>query len=159
MATHEADALSVLAADHKAISQLFAEYDELITDEADAEERMALAATLCDALTAHTAAEEDVFYPAAARAVDDEGLIDEALGAHDGVRAIIEEIESLEVADGRFDALVMLLSRAVAEHVRQEEGEIFPLTRAAGLDLKQLGEQVVRRREEVMQTLADEAGG
>ena len=63
------DALSVLAADHKAVMLLLAEYDELASDRADAEERDSLATLICHALTAHAVAAEEVFYPAVADAL------------------------------------------------------------------------------------------
>lgn len=151
-------ALAVLAADHKAISQLLVEFDELASDGADAEERDALARQICDALTAHAVAEEDVFYPAAREALQDDDLIDEALAEHDSVRALVEQIEALDASDERFDALVIMLARAVGEHVRQEEGELFPRVEAAGLELNRLGARIIERRDETLQLLAEDAG-
>jgi hemerythrin superfamily protein len=155
MASH---ALAVLAADHKAIGLLLAEFDELATDRADAEERDSLARQICDALTAHAVAEEDVFYPAAREALRDDDLIDDALAEHDSVRALVEQIETLDATDERFDALVIMLARAVAQHVRQEEGELFPRMEAAGLDMDKLGEQIIQRRNETLRLLAEESG-
>lgn len=155
-----ADALAVLAADHKAVLQLLAEFDELAGDGADATERQALARQICDALTAHATAEEDVFYPALQRALGDddatEDLLDDALAEHDGQRALVEQIETMDASHERFDALVMMLARAVARHVRREEDDIFPRARDAGLDLRRLGEQLVQRRDETLLLLAED---
>ena len=152
------NALAVLAADHKAVQQLLVEFDELASDQADAEERGALARLICDALTAHATAEEEVFYPAVREALADDDLIDEALAEHDGVRAFVEQIEALDASDERFDALVIMLARVVAAHVHQEEHRIFPRVQATGLDLERLGEQVARRRDEMLLRLSDMAG-
>jgi hypothetical protein len=70
----------------------------------------------------------------------------------------VEQIETLDATDERFDALVIMLARAVAEHVRQEEGELFPRIASAGLDLDRLGEQIIRRRNETLRLLAEESG-
>ena len=158
MASHASThALAVLAADHKAVGQLLVEFDELASDQADPEERGSLAWQICDALTAHAVAEEDVFYPAARAALQDDELIDEALAEHDSVRALVEQIETLDASDERFDALVIMLARAVAEHVRQEESELFPRMEAAGLDLELLGAQIIRRRDETLRLWSEEA--
>ena len=158
MASHASShALAVLAGDHKAVSQLLAEFDELASDGADAGERNALARQICDALTAHAVAEEGVFYPAAREALQDDDFIDDALAEHDSVRALIEQIETLDASDERFDALVIMLARAVAEHVKQEEGDLFPRVEAAGLDMQRLGERIIRRRDETLRLLAQEA--
>jgi hemerythrin superfamily protein len=151
-------ALAVLAADHKLVGQLLAEFDELAADRADAEERDALARQICDALTAHATAEEEVFYPAAQAVLDDDDLIDDALCEHDSVRALVEHLRTLDARDERFDALVLMLSRAVAAHVRREEEELFPRVAAAtGLDLEALGAQIIRRRDEALLLLAEDA--
>jgi hemerythrin superfamily protein len=152
-----ADALAVLAADHQAVQQLLVEYEELADDGAKAAERQHLATQICQALTAHAVAEEDFFYPALAQARLDEDLLDDALAEHDGQRALVEQIESLDASHERFDALVLMLARAVARHVKQEEDELFPLARAAGLDLNHMGEQISQRRDETLRLLGEPA--
>lgn len=149
-----ADALAVLTADHKAAMQLLAEFDELASDEADAAERQSLAMQICQALTAHAIATEDVFYPALREALRDDDLVDDAEAGHDGLRALVEQIEGMDARDERFDALVLVLASAVARHARHEENEVFPRARQAGLDLRRLGERIVRRRDEAMLLLA-----
>ena len=158
MASHASThALAVLAADHKAVNQLLAEFDELAGDGVHAAQRDELARQICAALTAHAVAEEDVLYPAAREALRDDDLIDEALAEHDSVRALVEQIETLDASDERFDALLIMLARAVAAHVRQEESELFPRIEAAGLDLERLGERIIRRRDETLRLLAEDA--
>jgi hemerythrin superfamily protein len=147
-------ALAVLLADHKVVGQLLVEYDELACDQADAEERASLAQQICDALTAHAAAEEDVLYPVARAALEDDELIDMALCEHDGVRALVDQIETLDADNERFDALMLVLARAVARHVQTEERLLFPRLENAGLDLEGLGARIVRRRDEELLRLS-----
>ncbi|RZJ04965.1 MAG: hemerythrin domain-containing protein [Rubrivivax sp.] len=155
MLGNSTDALSVLAADHKAVQLLLAEYDELASDHADVEERQSLATQICWALTAHAAAAEEVFYPALAEALGDDGLVDDALAGHDGLRAVVEQIEALDASDERFDALMLVLASAVARHVREEERELFPRVRTAGLDLDRIGARITRRRDEWLRQLLE----
>lgn len=149
-----ADALAVLATDHKAVMQLLAEFDELVTDAASASERQHLAAQICRALTAHAIATEDIFYPALREALRDDDLVDDAEAGHDGLRALVEQIEDMDAGNERFDAVVLMLASAVSRHARHEEIEVFPLVREAGLDLRRLGLRIARRRDEALLLLA-----
>lgn len=147
------DALALLAADHEDVRQLFAEYDELVADEADAEDRLALAIEICDAITAHATAEEEIFYPAVRTVLEDEELVDEAESEHASARALIEQIRGLDPADDSYDATVRVLGEAIEHHVQEEEGELFPRVRESGLDLQDLGERIATRKEEVLADL------
>lgn len=149
------DAIALLSADHEDVRDLFAEYDELIADEADAEDRLALANEICDALTAHAAVEEELFYPAARSVLDGEELIDEAESEHASVRALVQRIQAMDPEDEAFDDTLRILAEAVEQHVQEEEGEIFPRVREAGLDLASLGEQIAVRKDELMAELGD----
>lgn len=151
-----ADALALLAADHEDVRQLFAEYDELVADDASAEDRLALASEICDALTAHATAEEEIFYPAARGVLEAGELLDEAESEHASARALIERIRAMEPDDDAYDATVRVLAEAVEHHVQEEEGELFPRVRDTGLDLMTLGEQIAARRDEVLAELGAE---
>ena len=72
------DAITLLTADHEDVRQLFADYDELVAGDAPAEDRLALATEICNALTAHATAEEELFYPAVRGALGDGEVVDEA---------------------------------------------------------------------------------
>lgn len=150
------DAITFLSADHEDVRRLFAEYDELVADDADAEDRVALATEICDLLTAHATAEEEVFYPAVRAALEDGDLIDEAEAEHAGARTLIERIRAMEPSEDGYDAAVRVLSEAVEHHVQEEEGELFPRVRDSELDLAALGEQLAARRDEVLSTLGAE---
>lgn len=152
------DALALLAADHEDVRQLFAEYDELVADDAEAEDRLALATEICDALTAHATVEEELFYPAARGVLEDPELLDEAESEHASARTLIERIRDMEPDDDAYDATVRVLAEAVEHHVQEEEGELFPRVRDTGLDLRTLGEQIAARRDEVLSELGADGG-
>lgn len=151
------DALTLLAADHEEVRDLFAEFEDLVADGAPDEERLTLAMEICELLSAHATAEEEIFYPAVRSVLGDEELVDEAESEHASARALIEQIQGMEASDDGFDAAVRVLAEAVEHHVQEEEGELFPRVRDSGLDLDELGERIAARREELLAELDDDA--
>jgi hemerythrin superfamily protein len=153
-----AGAIDLLTADHTEVRQLFAEYEELMADDADDDDRLALALEICVALTVHATAEEEIFYPAARAAIQDKDLLDDAEAEHASARALIETIQGMEPSDERFDATVQILAETIEHHVQEEEGELFPRVLETDIDLMALGEQIEARKEELLAELDDEAG-
>lgn len=149
------DALELLTADHERVQRLFENYTELVGAGADDAEKQVVVEEICLLLTVHAHIEDEFFYPAARRALDDEDLIDEAQIEHDSVRDLIDELLTMKPFDELFDDRVRLLEESVSQHVAEEEGELFPLLRQAGLDMETLGEQMSTRREDLMAELAD----
>jgi hemerythrin superfamily protein len=149
-ATRPTDALTLLKADHKDVRGWFDEHDR--TD--DAGRKQELADQICLALTVHTQIEEEIFYPAAYDALDDDDLLDEAEIEHASAKALIAEIRAGKVGEPLFDARVTVLGEYVKHHVEEEEKEMFPECRASDMDLKALGEQVARRKDELTAELA-----
>ena len=146
-------AIALLTADHTDVRQLFAEYEELMADDADDEDRLLLALEICTALTVHATAEEEIFYPAARAAIQDKDLLDDAEAEHASARALIEQIQGMEPADERFDATVQVLAETIEHHVQEEEGELFPRVLETDIDLVALGERIESRKEELMAEL------
>jgi hemerythrin superfamily protein len=72
------DAIVMLVADHKRVKKLFAEFDKLKDGGNDAD-KSAIVAQICNELKIHTELEEEIFYPAVRKAIEDSGLMDEAL--------------------------------------------------------------------------------
>jgi hemerythrin superfamily protein len=142
------DAIALLKADHKEVDAMFKAYEK--TD--DDAEKQELATKICKALTVHAQIEEEIFYPAAYDAFDEEGddLVDEAQVEHASAKALIAEIEAMQVGEPLFDAKVKVLGEYIKHHVEEEETEMFPECRDAGMDLKALGQQLLARKEELM---------
>lgn len=149
------DALELLRADHDRVQRLFENYTELVTAEADDAEKQQVVEEICLLLTVHAHIEDELFYPAARRVLDDEDLIDEAQIEHDSVRDLIDELLTMKPFDELFDDRVRLLEESVSHHVEEEENELFPLLREAGMDFEALGEQMVSRKEDLMAELVD----
>lgn len=144
------DAVALLKADHKEVQELFDEYDQLVEDEeASAEERQQLAEQICAMLTVHAQIEEEIFYPAAREAVE-EDLMNEATVEHASAKELIAQIQGMSPDEELYDAKVKVLGEYVRHHVKEEEGEMFPQAKKAEVDLATLGEQLRERKEALM---------
>lgn len=152
-------ALTLLEADHLIVAGLFEEYENSKDDEALKTE---FAKQICRALTIHGTIEEEIFYPAAVGALEDdeeaEELIEQAETDHGSIEDLVAEIEEAlgngEVDDALDDRLKGL-SELVQHHVEEEEAELFPAMKKAGLDLDELGEEMRQRKEELQAELGD----
>ena len=144
-----ADAVDLLTDDHLQVSALFKQYDKLAKKKAPAGQRRALAGRICDMLKAHTAIEEEIFYPAARKARIDAALLDEADIEHASAKELIAGIESARPADDRYDARVKVLGEYVTHHVVEEQTEMFPKCRRGGMDLVALRETMAARKAEL----------
>ena len=149
------DATKLLMQDHKEVHALFEQYKKLAESGADASERQSLAAEICNMLTVHATAEEEIFYPAAREADVDSDLLDEAEVEHASAKDLIAQIESMGADDDLFDAKVTVLGEYIDHHVKEEEGELFPKCRKADMDLAALGEELAARKSELMAELPE----
>jgi hemerythrin superfamily protein len=144
------DATALLKQDHDDVRKLFDEYDELADDDADGEERQALAEQICTMLTVHTTLEEEIFYPAAREAEVESDLLDEAEVEHASAKDLIAQIESMSPDDELYDAKVKVLGEYVKHHIEEEEGEMFPQCRKAKMDLAGLAEALAERKSQLL---------
>ena len=152
------DAIALLSADHEDVKQLFADYEELVDQGAGSEQRAGVARQICQALTAHTVVEEEIFYPAVREVLDDPGLIDEAMAEHAQAKALIGRLQAQSASDPGYDDIVQSLQEAIEHHVHEEETGMFPMVRGKRLDLHDLGERLWQRREEVLADLEVDDG-
>jgi hemerythrin superfamily protein len=142
------DAIELLTADHEHVKALFEQYEGL-GDRAHISKKK-LATEICTELTKHATAEEEIFYPAVEAAGKEEHeLVDEATVEHASAKDLIAQIMAMEPSEELFDAKVKVLSEMIEHHVKEEEGEMFPKARKAGLDLMQLGQRIAERKAEI----------
>lgn len=155
----EQDAIDLLMADHKKVKKLFGDFDKL-SEEGGDEEKTALVETICNELKIHTAIEEEIFYPAVRKAIDDADLMDEALVEHAGAKDLIAQLEEADPADDLYDAKVTVLGEQVVHHVKEEEGDMFPKAKKAKVDTAALGAKMLKRRQALMEemNIADGTG-
>ena len=149
------DAIALLTRDHKEVKELFEAYESL--EEGDDEGKLDLARNICMMLTVHATIEEKIFYPAAREMLAERDLLDEAEVEHASAKDLIAQIEDSDPGDSLFDAKVKVLSEYIEHHVKEEEGEMFPALKKAGMDTATLGEDMSNRKEELMEEMDDAA--
>lgn len=119
-----------------------------------ASERVRIASEATRALRAHTAIEEEIFYPAVRKGQDD--LSDEALEGleeHHVVEVLLDELEGMSSSnDERYVAKFTVVSELVEHHAEEEEDDMFPQVRSAlGAErLQELGDKMQARHEQLM---------
>lgn len=142
------DAVELLTQDHDNVKALFEKYEA--TGERAHATKKKLATQICLELTKHATAEEEIFYPAVRETGgDSEELVDEATVEHASVKDLIAQILAMEPGDELYDAKIKVLSEQVEHHVEEEESEMFPKAKKAGLDLVALGAAIEARKAEV----------
>ena len=154
MATTKArqkDACDLLDADHKAVTRMFKEYEELVEAGGNTrQKRRLLAEKICNELSVHTQIEEEIFYPPLRKALKDKMLLDEAEVEHSSAKALIAEIREMEPGDALFDAKVKVLGEYVDHHVKEERKEMFPEARDSKVDLVGMRETLQARKDELL---------
>jgi hemerythrin-like domain-containing protein len=139
--TRQPDAIRVLTDDHREVEELFARFEK--TGSGAHKRRRDLVARMTEALSIHASIEEEIFYPAARRVVEDDVL--EALEEHHLVKLTLAELEMMDPSHERYGAKVMVLIENVRHHVEEEEGELFPTIRKRldNAQLRELGSALV----------------
>ena len=144
--TASQDAIALLKADHREVKAMFAQFEKTEDDG----EKAKLARAICAALHVHTQIEEEIFYPAAYEAIEDDDLLDEAEVEHASAKDLIAQVEASAPGEPLFDAKVKVLGEYIDHHVGEEESELFPECRSSKMDLKALGAQMSTRKQELM---------
>lgn len=155
------NAVNMLIEDHKKVKKLFKEFEKMKKEpDGDKAAEQRLVQTACAELMIHAQLEEEIFYPAMRHVIDDSDLLDEAEVEHATAKQLITELSSMQPGDALYDAKFTVLAEYVNHHVEEEEKEMFPKAKKAKLDLDELGEQLMERRQELREELGlpDESG-
>jgi hemerythrin superfamily protein len=151
-AVSRTDAISILRADHKRVSELFAQFEGTRSDA----KKQKIVAQICTELKSHAQVEEEIFYPAVKAALKDKELVPEATVEHASVKDLIAQVEGVPAGGEMYDARVRVMGEFVKHHVKEEQTEMFAKAKTTKLDMAKLGEQIVARKEELaaLQTVA-----
>ena len=148
----EQNAIALLTADHKKVKGLFSKFRKLQDSRSD-EEKSEIVTTICNELKIHTTIEEEIFYPAVRKAIEDSDLMDEALVEHAGAKDLISQLEDMDSEDDLYDAKVTVLGEQIDHHVKEEEGDMFPKAKKANVNIDALGAKMLRRKTELMREM------
>jgi hemerythrin superfamily protein len=140
------DAIAMLKADHKKVSDLFEQFDKTRS----ATRKKAIVAEICTELTVHTTLEEEIFYPAVKAALKDKELVPEANVEHASVKDLIAQVEGVEPDGEMYDARVRVMGEFVKHHVKEEQNEMFPKAQKTRLDMVDLRDRMMARKNELM---------
>ena len=139
-------ATQMIRQDHKKVEGLFRKVEQ--TKGAQAKRR--LAENAMAELEIHAALEEEIFYPAVKKEVDDgSSMVQEAIQEHQTVKQLIAELKGMGEANDEFESQFSQLVENVQHHVEEEENEMLPKVEDGELDLNSLGAEMAQRRQEL----------
>lgn len=118
------DPAKLLILDHEKVERLF----EDIEAADPAVPRQGLVAQLDSELSRHRTIEERIVYPFLRTNLDDGNeLVDEATNEHSEARDALATVATLDPSSPSFLPQLERLKKLVSRHVKEEEGEIFPM--------------------------------
>jgi hemerythrin-like domain-containing protein len=153
----EMDAIELLMQDHKKVQKVFKDFEKS-KDEMDDGEKGDMVRRCCIELKIHTRLEEEIFYPAARDAIEDEEIVDEAEVEHASAKQLIDELEQMEPGEDLYDARFTVLGEYVNHHIKEEEHSLFPEAKKAKLDLEEIGRRMTQMKEKLQAEMGAEAG-
>jgi hemerythrin superfamily protein len=155
--------IELLKKDHDTVAELFKSFEAAKEAESEPDKEQ-IVGRICEALTAHAAVEEELFYPAVARqAGEDEKAEDsvrEANEEHALVKNLVAELEEMSASDEQYEAKVKVLKDVVEHHVEEEEGQLMPKAKKllSSEQLEELGARVESRKAELESGAKPKAG-
>jgi hemerythrin superfamily protein len=146
------NATQSLRQDHKKVEGLFQKCQQAKSQ--DTKRRFAMQAM--NELEVHAEVEEQIFYPAVKKAIDETQLVEEAVQEHKEAKALIAQLKKMQGRNSGtedFDEKFTELVEAVQHHVEEEEGEMFPKVEDSELDLAELGSEMSERKQQLMREM------
>lgn len=149
------DAITLLTEDHKKVRKLLKELDG--TGDRDAAKRTDLFHTIVHELEVHTQVEQEIFYPAFRKACANargDKIYFDSLEEHKAMaEVLIPDVQQADAASAEFAGKAQALRDAVDNHADEEEKVMFHEAKKvlSKDDLKRLGEDLERKKKELMQ--------
>lgn len=139
----EIGATELLREDHEEVKGLFEEFKR-----AKESGRKDIAERALKDLIIHAYLEEEFFYPAARREIDD-GLLDEAAEEHHVAELLIRELAQMRQGPA-YEAKFTVMAENVKHHIEMEESRLFPKLERSKLDLSSIGQKMAQRKREIL---------
>ncbi|MGH8496110.1 MAG: hemerythrin domain-containing protein [Gammaproteobacteria bacterium] len=137
----------LLKKDHKSVAKLMDEVAE--TGDKAAKTRATKFAQIKQQLTAHSEAEDEVFYSVLAEHDKTRDIILEGREEHALVTQLLEELAQMPPDSEDWTAKFKVLKENVEHHVEEEEGEMFKQARSVLDDeqAREIGEQFEEQKQ------------
>jgi len=118
------DAIALLKTDHRKVKNLFARYESA----RDFRTKHLIAEQVFPELNLHAQLEEHLFYPAYEAMIGKHGtqLVANSRLEHEHVRALMIELQGIDLDEAAFEVKFHDLMGIVREHVAEEENVMFP---------------------------------
>jgi hemerythrin superfamily protein len=142
-----ASAIELLKQDHEYIKQAYRRFERM--DRGDRAALGALVTDVCAVLETHARLEEEVFFPAVRKALDDDDLMTEAEIQHEFAKTLIRRLRRMKPQEAAYVPTFTVLCEYFRHHAKQEEEEIFPKARRRRVDMRALGRTIMERRLEL----------
>jgi len=142
------DAITLLKEDHRKLEGLFKDFQGAKGDG----RKKKLAEQICAEIIVHSQIEEEIFYPACEGKVEEADL-KEAYVEHDAAKVLVAEIANGGPDDEYYEGKVKVLQEELEHHIKEEEGwlhGIFSQAKRHGVDMDALGDELDKRRSELM---------
>jgi DUF438 domain-containing protein len=143
------DAITRLKEDHDRLRELFQDFDKLTQGNDKDPSRVDLVKRICQEFMLHAQLEEEIFYPAVRKAIDDDDMMNEAEVEHASAQELIIQLEAMKPDDGFYNAKVVVLGEMIEHHAKEEEDEMFIKAKKSKLDIAALGEELARRKQKL----------
>ena len=111
---------------HRKVAQLVNRIDH---SKAGSDQREELFLELKHEIELHSVVEETIVYPALEKEAETSAMSLEAREENRIVKVLLDEMEGLDTDDEQWEAKFKVVRERIQEHVKQEEGEIFPAAR------------------------------
>lgn len=118
------DAIGMLKADHKVVAELFEQVEKTSPSK-----HPAIFSKIKAELDAHAHIEEAIFYPKL-KAEGTKEIVDivlEGIEEHHQIKMFLAELDALAGKEEEFEPKLKVLIEDTEHHVKEEEGEMFPL--------------------------------
>ena len=140
------NSLTLLRKDHREVKDLLKQ-----ASDADTAQKQKLFEQIKSELQIHEAIEEEIFYPALKEHSKTKELALEAYEEHHVVDQVISELDALSPEDETWEAKFTVMEENLKHHINEEEREMFEQAQKVFSDdeLEQLGEQMLRRKEQL----------
>lgn len=145
LTTSETDAINILKKDHDKVKEIFEQFEKAD----NLRDKRKLVAEALNELKIHASIEEEIFYPAVRRKID-EKIMTEADEEHHVAKVLIAELDEMDGKESHFDAKFKVLAENIRHHIKEEERDMLPKARSLDLNMEAIGLQMLERKEELL---------